>query len=155
MTVMVNQEKQALVDELMKRKQQLEQAGAGPAIVADWVEDVSKLIAQIRGWLKGMGTQGLLTHKRADKELSEELLGEYRCPGLEIRTVDRQTIRIEPQARFVVGANGRVDMTNGRLTVLLLRERSGEWSIAESRPAVKRVPLDEASFFKALHSLIR
>ena len=63
-------------------------------------------MASIRQWA---AEQGWLV---ADLpcEISERLLGKYVAPGLRIRTPSGDLL-VEPVARHVIGADGRVDLT--------------------------------------------
>ncbi|HUY34618.1 MAG TPA: hypothetical protein VMV69_17875 [Pirellulales bacterium] len=74
-------------------------------IRADWIADVTKLADDVeawaikRGWWVG----------RESLTLTEDRIGSYEVPILRLQTPSSRLI-LEPIARFVMGAEGRVDL---------------------------------------------
>src|SRR6266511_3831152 len=90
----------------------------------EWLRVVEGLGHQVRGWAEKKGW----TVTEEPREVNEERLGVYRAPVLQIDTPHGQVI-LEPIARDVAGAEGRVDLyawpTHFR--VKLLRKADGIW----------------------------
>lgn len=72
----------------------------------NWINEIEGLLSDIESWAKG---ENWLT-ARQDKELREEDLGPYVTTELKISS-PKGILLVEPVARFVVGAEGRVDLS--------------------------------------------
>jgi hypothetical protein len=72
---------------------------------AKWIAELSRLMSQIEKWALA---EGWLVARR-ERELCEEPLGMYSAPALTIQT-PRGVLVVDPVARAVVGADGRVDL---------------------------------------------
>jgi len=73
-------------------------------LLADWLNAVNRLVSDISVWAQEDGWT-----VRADQiEITEEALGPYTAPMLEIDTPDGRLI-LEPIARIVFRGEGRVD----------------------------------------------
>ncbi len=73
--------------------------------LAQWQTAVKALAHEIEDWARerGWGVE------RSSGEVNEELFGVYEVPVLTIET-DKGRLILEPIARMVVGADGRVDL---------------------------------------------
>jgi hypothetical protein len=95
---------------------------------AEWQETVEKLVNDVRSWAETQRWKATLT----EHELREEDLGTYTVPGLQITTPRGQLV-LEPIARVVIGAQGRVDFYAwpSLYRVMLLRKTdgSGAWVV--------------------------
>ncbi len=92
-----------------------------------WSQLVSEFCDQVRGWAEEAGWQ--VTRKTLDR--TEEVLGTYEVPMLIIQTATR-AVMVEPVARMIMGATGRIDVYAypTLFRVMLLRSgASGEWRI--------------------------
>src|SRR5262245_60987596 len=92
----------------------------------EWLQVVAALARDVRGWAEKKGW----TVTEEPREINEERLGIYQAPALQIDTPNGQVI-LEPIARDVAGADGRVDLyawpTHFR--VKLLRRADGIWYV--------------------------
>lgn len=70
----------------------------------EWVGRIDRLLEEITGWAKAKGWLVSLQ----DKEMNEEQIGTYLTKVLQIKLPQGDLI-VEPIARFVSGADGRVD----------------------------------------------
>lgn len=89
---------------------------------AEWLEDLIQLFGDIREWAETEGWEV----RTKPYELTEENLGTYSAPFLIIRTPG-EPVFVEPVARFVLGAQGRVDLYGypSLTRAMLLRKRAG------------------------------
>jgi len=74
-------------------------------VVREWQALVAQLTSQVRAWSEARGW-------RVDEKtltLTEEQLGTYEVPMLIMELAQRQVL-LEPIARRVIGAQGRVDL---------------------------------------------
>ena len=93
----------------------------------DWTLDVNGLADDVQAWA---GEQGWAVG-REDTELSEAVVGgAYHVPGLTMDAPEGRLI-LEPVARSVVGAAGRVDLYAwpSHYRVMLLRQAEGGWVV--------------------------
>jgi len=92
---------------------------------ADWVALVERILSQIEGWAE---QNGWPVH-RETKEITEEALGTYAVPVLQIKLPGGR-LYVEPVAREVVGAEGRIDLYSWPgLHRLLLVRSGGKWAL--------------------------
>lgn len=93
---------------------------------AEWQQAVEALMAEVRAWAEAQGW----TVEPVSHTLTEEPLGTYTVPGLEIRT-PRGQLLLEPAGRNVAGALGRVDFSvwPTMVRVMLLRQADETWII--------------------------
>ncbi len=92
-----------------------------------WTGDVNALTDDVQAWA---GEQGWAVG-RGDTELSEAVVGgSYHLPGLTIDAPEGRLL-LEPVARSVVGAAGRVDLYAwpSHYRVMLLRQAAGGWVV--------------------------
>ncbi|HEY6324003.1 MAG TPA: hypothetical protein VJA16_20870 [Thermoanaerobaculia bacterium] len=117
-----------------------------------WLEAIGSLYADIRGWLSEPEKEGLVNIVDADKVITERLLGTYDAPVLQLLFADHQVV-IVPVARYVIGGGGRVDMTLGPRSFMLIWGGDG-WQIL---PRDKKGPpsaLNKDAFSEALQVLL-
>jgi len=96
---------------------------AHQAEIAEWRDSVSRLLAQIKDWLRDADPRGILKLKEFEWEVNEEGLGHYTVPRLDITGLGSR-MWVIPKARFTVAtahpprktaperAIGRVDLTD-------------------------------------------
>jgi hypothetical protein len=126
---------------------------AQPEAVRDqWVADVKKLVAEAEGWSR---EQGWLTHQDS-RTLTEEFLGTYDVPTLTIRHPSAALL-LEPVARYVVGAEGRIDLavfpSYDKLLVVLGED--GAWRIASPARPEWEEPWARENFIRLAEQLAR
>jgi hypothetical protein len=73
-------------------------------------------------------TDGKIEIMRENVAKHEEMLGNYDVERLKIM-IGRQIVYLDPKAKFVIGAYGRVDMsgTNGNIKIVLVDEDLDGW----------------------------
>src|SRR5208282_360059 len=92
-------------DEARTRQAELDR----PKVIAEWQATVRKLFDTLRSYLSEYEKGKLLSFSHHDVSTSEELLGSYTIPTMEIRA-GNATISVTPVGRLILGALGRVDM---------------------------------------------
>jgi len=99
-----------LTEFLKQRKEKEEEEKANwNKIKEDWITTLDNFLNKIKLWLSEPAQENLLTIIETKGGLNEEALGHYSAPMLIIRA-DKDTIKIIPVGRFVLGAKGRVNM---------------------------------------------
>jgi hypothetical protein len=95
----------------------------------EWVVEVERLVSEAETWAQA---EGWLTHREA-RTLTEELIGSYTVPSLRIHH-PAATLLLEPVARYVVGASGRVDLAvfPSYDKLLIVRGDDGGWRFASA-----------------------
>lgn len=91
-------------------------------IIVEWKEAVQQLLDEIRVWLRDADPDGLLSIEQDEWEVTEEKLGRYSVPRLDIKGLGR-SLAVIPKSRYVVATSlpngtgksvrgtGRVDLT--------------------------------------------
>ena len=89
---------------------------------AAWVSVLAKVIDEIESWAKA--SSWLVSRK--DKTISEEHIGTYAAPVLDIKTPEGWVV-VDPIGREVLGCDGRIDIYSFPTLhrVLLVREHGG------------------------------
>lgn len=98
---------------------------------AEWIGAVERLMADVEAWAT---KRGWWVH-REDKIVSDDdqRIGTYQAPMLRIQTPTARFI-LEPIARYVVGADGRVDLAvfPSYHSAVIVR-RDGGWQMLSDR----------------------
>jgi len=140
---------------------------AGKATVDEWRAAIERLFAQLRAWLKESDPQGVLEIKQELLAVTEQGLGRYSVPRLDIRAFGkwvgiipkaRKTVRTAkpPQKSAPERAAGRVDITDELRRYVLYRfQEDGRdvWLIDDLQSEPK--PLDQEAFERALMSYLQ
>lgn len=117
-----------------------------------WLGSVAALYRTIRDMLADAIAAGDVSFRQYDFDVTEDLVGTYSVPVLEL-TIGREQVAFLPKAITVVGASGRVDVRGARDSVTLVH-RHGEanpWSVILQRvPHLRMAPLDKESLSEAL-----
>src|SRR5947209_6644981 len=71
----------------------------------EWVRAVEQLVSNVEAWCRANDWPT----RRIPKTVTESQIGEYTVPALRIQ-VDLVKLLLEPVARYVAGAAGRVDL---------------------------------------------
>ncbi|MCX5654961.1 MAG: hypothetical protein NTY65_09975 [Planctomycetota bacterium] len=91
----------------------------------EWINDVTKLLSQIRKWCEREDWE-VTQHEKC---VTEELLGTYTVPLLRIRPPGG-FLYVEPVARYVIGAEGRIDIySSPAMNRMLLVLQDGHWTL--------------------------
>lgn len=95
------------------------------AVLHEWQALLEQLAAEIEGWSKSRNW-AIARHKAV---LEESELGSYEAPSLHIHT-GKGALIVEPVARHIVGADGRVNFYNlGSFKRLVLIRRDNAWKL--------------------------
>ncbi len=95
-----------------------------------WVEQVTTLVQQVKEWAEAAKDAQEWAIEQKTHQIYEEVVGgAYRVPGLRL-TTSGDELRLEPVARGVLHADGRVDLYAwpSLFRVMLLR-KNGEWVV--------------------------
>ena len=137
-----------------------------PQIIADWRGQIEQLNDMIRRWLSDLEQNGSIQFTMEPVEIREEALGSYTVQAMTIQA-GPAVVRLQPAARMIIGAVGRVDMfRQGRSArderVLLLRVKSDQgedWALrmpsASGADPRDLLPLTQSTFEEALDSLLK
>ncbi len=116
-------------------------------VLQEWKQLVENLIQEIARWSKAEGW----SVDRQPVELNESKLGTYEVPSLVIDTPNGR-LMVKPAARYVFGADGRVDLYSWpSLNKLLIVRTNEEWKLRTAsgvdwpNPWKKETFLDVAS----------
>jgi hypothetical protein len=116
----------------------------------DWIEAVEKLCADVQSWSLARGW----VVRREQKTLREDRLGAYVVPVLTIQSPQGRLL-LNPIARYVVGANGRVDLDAfpSFEAVPIIRTETG-WRVASQNEMNLDREWNEASFAEVSTTLM-
>ena len=103
-----------------------EKSAETSGLLKDWQDAVSKLYDLILTWLKEPDEQGLVRIRRENIETVEGRFGKYKVEELDLIFPGNKRVVFEPKARFIVGGQGRVDVTNFGKTWKLIRKSAAE-----------------------------
>lgn len=121
----------------------------------DWIEDLNALYGQFRGWIAPLVDGDLLTVEEKTVRLQEEYMGTYDAPCLILRDPQRRAIAITPKGRQVIGAIGRVDITAGPRSVMMIRAKEGHWEFASRQAGrIDRHEVTKETFSEVLRELL-
>jgi hypothetical protein len=124
-------------------------------VVAEWRSAVADLIAKIEGWLADAKSENLVVMTRELAWLHEAQLGQYQVTLLTVQLPGQQVLTVRPVARFVLGAEGRVDVTVGPRSAMLVRDKGGRWLLArQTPPALRPIALTERVFNSVVVELL-
>lgn len=84
-----------------------------------WISQVDKLMWEVRGWLKVLEDEGVLTVQMKKIQIVEQELGSYEVDAMTI-TIGYKSLVLKPVASVVVGGFGRVDIEGPGGSVMLL-----------------------------------
>ncbi len=121
----------------------------------EWLAQINTLLHLVTSWLEPAVHEGLLRVERAELDISEPYLGTYPVPKLLITTANGRSARVEPHARIVLGALGRVNLVSGPNTAMLVQVTPDQWVIAVRSPGhLRQQPLTKETFLELLQSLL-
>jgi hypothetical protein len=115
--------------------------------VGHWRGQIQRLFADIRQWCQNLPGGAYVQEEPII--IREERSGEYDATRLLI-TRDGHTLRVEPIATWIVGADGRVDLKGmgGPFTLLYSQQDGGWFYFPDTFPRVKPLPLTDALFLQ-------
>lgn len=114
--------------------------------VGHWRSQLQQLFDNIRQWCHNL--PGGAAIQEEPIVVREERSGEYMVSRLTI-TSKGQTMRVEPVAAWVVGADGRVDLKGtGGPFILLYSQQDDSWSYFQNNYPTAASPLTEVLFLQ-------
>jgi|ERR1700674_107684 len=123
-----------------------------PQLRSEWLAAVEQLYGEMRTWLGEAKADGLADIKDADTTITEERLGTYEVPVLQLFFGGRMVV-VRPVGRLILGAKGRVDMSLGPRKFILIWEGDGRWKIAQVA-GKDASPLTKDTFSAAVEQLL-
>lgn len=109
-----------------------------------WVQAVDDVLSEVEAWCEA---EGWPTH-RESKWIDEDRLGQYTIPVLLIDTPGGR-LHLDPLARFIVGADGRIDVYSFPQyhTAILLSSKNAWRFCTVDGPKLDK-PFDKPSFLR-------
>ena len=123
-----------LLEEILerKRKQQVESEFEHVAVRQEWISNCEKLMSRITEWLKPLEDENYLEIQLEYIPIREALIGDYAAPALQLVFLDSLILNFKPVGHFIIGSQGRVDMTSGVTQLAMLIHRGNdEWEFAK------------------------
>lgn len=123
--------------------------------IADWKKRISNLYTNIALWVENSEYK---VRQGPNLIMFEELMFEYNVPATEIQTIDILkgkifVMSIKPKGLWIIGANGRIDLTSITKNVILVdvanQFEEPKWKLYENNKT-NGVDLNSESFLKLL-----
>ena len=117
----------------------------------EWLSAVDALRQQVKGWAEKHGW----TVQQSEREITEEELGTYKVPVLDITTSQGQ-VTLQPVGQDIWGAKGRVDLKAWPTLyrVMLLRRDEPGWVVLTDSGLKWPHPWSESTFVELAEGLI-
>lgn len=122
-----------LLEEILKQKRAQQEASefASIAVRQEWISNCENLMSKITEWLQPLEDKNWLEIQSEDILIREDQLGDYATRSLRLIFLDSQILTFKPVGRFIIGAQGRVDVISGStLLAMLLYRGNDEWEFA-------------------------
>jgi hypothetical protein len=144
------------LQEFFHQKKQKTKAASGDwAAKRDaWIKAVKDLYKTIADdYLKAVKADVEITYP--EKVVTEDSIGEYRIPELNLRVGD-EVVVFSPKGVHVVGARGRIDVQGDRGDATIIWQGGDQWSFVAARvPTPKLVVLSAESLAEILKGIMR
>lgn len=115
----------------------------------EWIAEVSTLVDEVAHWAREENWSVDLF----EREHEERALGRYTVPHLKVATPFGE-VHVEPIARQVIGADGRVDVRSWPfLNRVKLVRRGGAWEIITDSNVPLGIPWSKAAFLRLAKEL--
>ncbi|HWE35724.1 MAG TPA: hypothetical protein VG406_04065 [Isosphaeraceae bacterium] len=116
----------------------------------EWIADVTRIVDDVEAWAS---EQDWLVH-RHPKTLTDDSIGSYEVPMLMIRTPNAPLV-LDPLARDVVGASGRIDLSvlQSLDNILIIKNEAG-WHLVVDPPNLDR-PWSKEGFLELAAGLAK
>jgi hypothetical protein len=137
------------------KKQKTKPANGNGAARRDaWIKAVKDLYKTIADdYLQAVKADVEITYP--DKVVTEDSIGEYHIPELNLRVGDELVI-FSPKGVNVVGARGRIDVQGDRGDATIIWQGGDQWSFVVARvPTLKLVPMSAESLAEILKEIMR
>lgn len=126
------------------------------ARIRDWRRRLEGLYAQIEGWVQQTGNRWSV-ERGTIQQRHEQMMRDFgvaprQLPTLTIRC-DRKGIVFVPSCLWIIGANGRVDVTVGATAYTLLDMggedgQASDWQLVNPDPKVVLEPFTRDAFLR-------
>ena len=129
------------LEEVLKKKRQQQEAAEidHDAVRQEWIASCEALISTILEWLQPLESQALLQVEQETIPIYEDQLGQYQVPGLKVVFLKSQVLTLRPVGRFVLGAEGRVDLISGSTPLaMLILNGTDDWEFARREARYER-----------------
>lgn len=93
------------------------------ANVQTYLQRVDQLYADVRNWMTAL--EANVQFSETELEIAEQATGAYKAKTLEIARPGRLALRLIPQGRYMLGAEGRVDVRSALGSEILVWVRAG------------------------------
>jgi hypothetical protein len=120
--------------------------------VRDWIDRLTKLKTMMKGWLP----TDMSIVDRLPTPMNEERMKSFDVPPAQMPTFEvhrgvARIMRVQPKGLWIIGANGRVDLTTAKASYILVDKSeplSGapDWHYYASANGRQSTPLDMAHF---------
>ena len=123
-----------LLEEILKQKQEQQKASEFERVEVrqEWIANCEKLMSRITEWLQPLKDKNWLEIQSENIPIREDQLGDYEALSLRLIFLDSQILTFRPVGRFILGAQGRVDVVSGStLLVMLVHKGNDEWDFAK------------------------
>ena len=99
-----------------------------------WIVNCENLMSKITEWLEPLENKNYLEIQLETIPIWEEQFGEYEAPALRLVFFTRQILALRPIGHFVIGTQGRVDITSaGTPLAMLIHKGNDKWEFAERK----------------------
>ena len=121
---------------ILKQKQEQQKASGfkRAEVRQEWIANCEKLMSRITGWLQPLEDKNWLKIQSEKIPIREDQLGDYEVQSLRLVFLDSQILTFRPVGRFIIRAQGRVDVISGSsgstLLVMLLHIKNDKWEFA-------------------------
>ena len=129
------------LEEVLKKKRQQQEAAEidHDAVRQEWIASCKALISTILEWLQPLENQALLQVEQETIPIYEDQLGQYQAPVLKLVFLKSQVLTLRPVGRFVLGAEGRVDLISGSTPLaMLILNGTDHWGFARREARYER-----------------
>lgn len=118
-----------------------------------WLDQLNSFLAEVERWLSPLVEEKLVSLRKKEIDIREELLGRYNAPSLEIQG-SSWTIILEPIGRHIIGAMGRVDILYGPKRIMIVLRDDG-WKLAKKMDrGFEYKPFNEELFAEIIEELM-
>jgi hypothetical protein len=116
-----------------------------------WLQDVEAVMRQAENWSRKRDW----ATRRDVKTITESPFGAYQVPVLLIHTPQGRLL-LDPHARFVFGAEGRIDFCvyPSFDSTLLVKTENGNWEFLELGPPERHLPWSEETIGQVAKQLL-
>lgn len=125
--------------------------------IHEWIVQLNSLFDKIEEWIQAFPDYRVKREQTTQR--IEELMQRYGVKPREVPILkilsERQTISFVPSAIWIIGADGRVNITTNRKQYGLVytrkpRSRIRNWFLVSPDPSRALMPFDERTFLKLL-----